>query len=55
MKAKDINRHSPEGRLLVLAVSTLQQYGPKETNGKEADEVLDLLDQAATKLENFKM
>lgn len=55
MKASQINRHSPEGRLLVMAVSTLQTKGPKETNGKEADEVLELLDQAATALENFRM
>lgn len=55
MLAKDINQHSKEGRLLIVAVSVLINSGPEETKGKEPDEVIQLLDQAADALSHFKM
>lgn len=55
IKSELFDTSTREGKLLYFAVTALISSGPESTKGKEAAEVVSLLEGAVTALEDFKM
>lgn len=55
MESELFDATSKEGRLLYVAICILESSGPEQLKGKEASEIINILEESAARLENFKM